>query len=238
MILTLITLHRIVYVKGEFDMEDNELFATRKKTARLAGLGYLVLAFAALPDMFRSALIIAGDHTATAKNILDNVTMFRISILGDFFTELAFLLMAICLYSLLKEVHRGAARTMLSMVAIAVTMVVLNTGFEIAAIRLFENNDPVNGFLMLGIFQAHIVPKAFFFGLWMMPLGYLFFKSSFMPKTLGAALMIGSSGYIVHAIFALLAPGVTEYFTLLSVIAEVATLVWLLGFGVKRPSPK
>jgi hypothetical protein len=47
-----------------------------------------------------------------------------------------------------------------------------------------------------------------------------------------------TAGYVAHAVFELVDPGVPERFVLLSVIAEVATLVWLLAFGVKRPSKK
>lgn len=219
-------------------MDEMELYESRKKKARLAGIGYLVLAFAALPDMLRRTLFIMGDAAATSRNILANATVFRMSILGDIVTEVAFLLIALCLYSLLKEVRRGAARAMLSMVVIAVTMTIFNTGTEIAAISLFETNDQIHGILLLRVYQALIIPTSVFFGLWMLPLGYLFIKSGFMPKTLGIILMIGSSGYVIHAVFRIIAPSISEQFVLLSVVAEVATIIWLLVFGVKKPFQK
>jgi hypothetical protein len=217
-------------------MENNKLHTDRKKKARLAGIGYLILALAALPDMLRRNLFVMGDAAASSRNILANIEILRISILGDIVTELVFLLIALCLYDLLKGVRRGAARTMLLMVVIAVTMAILNTGTEIAAIRLFEAGDQTNGILLLGLYQGFGIPASVFFGLWMLPLGYLFFKSGFMPKTLGIILMIGSSGYVIHAVFRIMAPAVSEQFVLLSVVAEVATIIWLLGFGVKRPA--
>ena len=121
------------------------------------------------------------------------------------------------------------------MVVIAVTMTILNTGIEIAALNLFETNDPVHGGLMLGLFQGLVVPATVFFGLWMLPLGYLFFKSEFMPKTLGIILMVGCAGYVIHAMFQIIEPGVSEQFVLVSVVAEVATIIWLLVFAVKNP---
>jgi hypothetical protein len=217
-------------------MDEMELYESRKKTARMAGVGYVVLAFAALPEMLRDSLFVAGDAAATGRNILANATLFRLSILGDIVTELSFLFLGLCLYSLLKAVRQSAARAMLAMVAIAVTMTIASTGFEIAAMERFATGDPIHGGLLLGIFRALTVPATVFFGLWMLPLGYLFSKSGFMPKTLGAILMVGSAGYVIHAGFGIIAPDIPERFHLASVVAEVATIVWLVAFGVKRPS--
>jgi hypothetical protein len=69
----------------------------------------------------------------------------------------------------------------------------------------------------------------------MLPLGYLFLKSGFMPKSLGVLLMIGSSGYVIHAAYKTVAPEIPEQFLVLSVVAEVAAIIWLTAFGVKRP---
>lgn len=217
-------------------MNEMVLYKSRKKKAQLAGVGYFVLAFAAWPEMVHRTLFVTDDVYATSKNILSNISMFRISILVVIVTEIAFLFIALCLYDLLKEVKKGTARAMLSMVVIAVTMTILSTGTEILAINLFVANDPVHGFLMLEVFKSLMIPTAVFFGLWMLPLGYLFFKSNFMPKSLGIILMIGSSGYVIHAVYLIVAPGVSEKFILLAVVAEVATIVWLLAIGVKRPS--
>ena len=103
-------------------MTEQEQYKTRRKMARLAGAGYVVVALAALPDSLRKAIFVSGDPVATGHNVLANLLMFRLSIVGDIATELAFLLTALGLYTLLKEVRQGAARAMLSLVVIAVTM--------------------------------------------------------------------------------------------------------------------
>lgn len=216
-------------------MEERELYESRKRQARLAGVFYLILAFAALPDALRSSLFVSGDAVATGRNIMANIELLRWSVVGDIVTEIAFLLMAIVLYGLLKEASRNAARMMLAMVAIASAMTIFNTGAEIAAIGAFESGDSGHGRLLLDAFMAYKAPTAVFYGLWMAPLGYLFIKSGFMPKILGAILLVGSSGYVIHSVFGIAAPAVTERFVLVSVVAEVAAIVWLLGFGVKRP---
>lgn len=144
--------------------------------------------------MVRKTLFVPGDAVATGRNILVNNLLFRMSILGDIATEIAFLLTALILFDLLREAGKTAARAMLSMVVIAVTMAILKTGAELAALNFFEANDPAHGNLLIELFQASAVPTSVFFGLWMLPLGYLFFVSGFMPKALGVFLMIGSTG--------------------------------------------
>ncbi|MEW6548599.1 MAG: DUF4386 domain-containing protein [Spirochaetota bacterium] len=107
-----------------------------------------------------------------------------------------------------EECEESAARTMLSIVAIDVIMAISKTGTELAA----------KGFP----------------GLWMLPLGYLFYVSGFMPKALGVVLMVGSTGYVIHAALRIMAPAASEKAMLLSVAAEVATIAWLLAAGVRR----
>lgn len=218
-------------------MDERELYDGRKRKARLAGACFIVVAFAALPEMLRGSLFAMGDAAATGRNILGSEALLRWSVVGDIVTELAFLFTALFLYSLLEEVGRGVARSMLALVAIAVGMTILNTGTELAALGAFLAGDQAQGMLLLRLFQALAIPVGLFFGLWMLPFGYLVFKSGFMPKALGMLLMIlGSSGYMADSLLRILAPGASGKILLLSVVAEVATILWLLVFGVKRPN--
>lgn len=216
-------------------MNEMHLYMSQKRKARLAGIGWTIVAFAAWPDMVRKTLFVPGDAVATGRNILVNNLLFRMSILGDIVTEIAFLLTALILFDLLREAGKTAARAMLSMVVIAVTMAILKTGAELAALNFFEANDSAHGNLLIELFQASAVPTSVFFGLWMLPLGYLFFVSGFMPKALGVFLMIGSTGYVIHSTLRIIAPAVSEQAILLSVVAEVTTIAWLMVAGVRRP---
>jgi len=217
-------------------MDERELYRTRKRKARLAGACFLVVAFAAWPEMLRASLFAMGDAAATGRNILGSEALLRWSVAGDIVTELAFLCTALFLYSLLEEVGRGLARAMLALVAIAVGMTVFNTGAELAALGAFLAGEQAQGMLLLRLYQALAIPIGLLFGLWMLPFGYLVFKSGFMPKALGMLLMtLGSSGYMADALLRILVPGAAGEILLVSVVAEVAAILWLLIFGVKRP---
>ena len=78
-----------------------------------------------------------------------------------------------------------------------------------------------------------------FFGLWLFPLGYLVYTSSFLPKFLGVILMIGCFGYLVSFIQGFLFPKSnsslwTNPFLVITHISEILFMLWLLIMGVNK----
>ena len=78
-----------------------------------------------------------------------------------------------------------------------------------------------------------------FFGLWLVPLGYLAFKSGMFPKVLGIVLVVGGIGYLFDTLAAFVAPELTAIIhpvaALLGLVAEVSLLAYLLVKGVRDP---
>lgn len=220
-------------------ISETELYPSRRKTARIAGGLYAVLALAMFPHMLRSRLIVAGDAAATGQNILANALLFRVSIFGDLVCETAFVFLALSLYSLLKDAGREAARLMVALVLVAATMAMLVTSNELAALYLLQNGDPAQAMLFLNLYNDGTLIAGIFFGLWLFPLGWLFFKSGFMPKTLGVLLMLGCFGYLANSFAGLVVPAwqpLLSQGVMLPAIAELAAVAWLLAVGVKRPA--
>lgn len=220
-------------------MNELELYQSRRKTARIAGIFYVILALAMFPDMLRKSMIVVGDATTTGRNILANVQSFRLSIFGDLVCYVAFLFLAICFYSLLKDVRREVAQSMVALVLVCVSIAMLSASNELTALALLQNNDPAQAMLFLGRFKDGVLIAEIFMGLWLFPLGWLFFKSGFMPKTLGILLMAGCFGYLVDSFAGLVMPDwrtLTMQGVMLPAMAELATVFWLLVFGVKSPS--
>ena len=79
-----------------------------------------------------------------------------------------------------------------------------------------------------------------FFGLWLLPLGYMLFRSGYAPKALATLVMVGSFGYVGDVIARVLIGSASETLTpilvLPSVIAEVSLIVWLLAKGLRTPA--
>ncbi len=220
-------------------MNELQLYASRRKTARIAGALYLVLALAMFPDMLRKSLIVAGDAVATGRNILDNALLFRISIFGDLVCYVAFLFLVLALYSLLKDVQREVAQAMVALVVVCVAIAMRSVSNQLTGLALLQENNPAQAMLYLGMYQNGMVISEIFMGLWLFPLGWLFFKSGFMPKTLGILLMVGCFGYLADSFVGVVMPAwetLTAQGVMLPAIAELATVFWLLAFGVKHPA--
>jgi hypothetical protein len=219
-------------------MDEIDLYRYRKRIARFAGLFYLILAMAMFPEMLRNTIIVSGNTVLTMRNLITHRFIFRLSIFGDMLFQVAFVFLICCLYALLKDVRKNVALVMmiLSVLSIAIEMVLLSS--ELVAVNIAMGIDQNLAMSFLEFYKSGTMVVSIFFGLWLAPLGWLFFKSDFMPKTLGLLLMIGSSGYIIDSFVGIVFPGQRSSVAigiLISATAELSTVFWLLVCGVKKP---
>jgi hypothetical protein len=89
--------------------------------------------------------------------------------------------------------------------------------------------------LLLNLHQLGISIAGIFWGLWLFPMGYLVFKSGFLPKILGILLIIGGIGYLVDSFAAFLVPNLGVNIAIFTFWGEVLFPLWLLIKGVKEP---
>jgi Domain of unknown function (DUF4386) len=222
------------------------------KAARIAGAVYLSMVFTAPFSLIYvpSKLIVHGDATATAENILAHQTMFRLSTLAELVGQVIFICLGFALYRLLREVDRTWAWLMVGFVLVSAAVGFLNALNNIAALILFRGGEflivfdkPQRDALAMLFLRLHShghFINEIFWGLWLFPFGLLVFRSGFLPRALGVWLMINCFGYLALSITALFFPD--YYSTAFSwaqpvLFGELAIMLWLLIKGAKVTSP-
>jgi uncharacterized protein DUF4386 len=179
--------------------------------ARFAGFLYLL---ANIPAPFAllylpSLLIVHGDAAATARNIMASESLFRLGIAATFFNQIVILFVVLALFQLLKVVNKSMALLMVMFVLAAVPIGLLNELTHFAVLILLGSADTLKAFtapqlqalamLFLSLHRDGINIAQIFWGLWLFPMGYLVFKSGFIPRIIGILLMIGCFGVTVQA---------------------------------------
>ena len=222
---------------------------TNNKTARMAGLLYLIyIVITIVADVFgRSPLIVYGDAATTARNIMAAEWQFRIGITGDLVSAVFFLLAAWALYVLLKSVNKNLALLFLLLNLGGVAVYSINLLNQFAAVLLLSGADYLQVFQAdqlqaLAMFFLNLHHNGYwiaqiFFGAWLFPLGYLVYKSGFLPRILGIVMMIHFVGWTMTTLQFFLFPGfgVITYLTYpLGFISEFGLTLWLLIMGVKE----
>lgn len=220
------------------------------KAARIAGAVYLSMVLTAPFTLLYvpGKLIVRGDATATANNILTHETMFRLSIIGDLFTHIIFIGLGIALYRLLSVINKTWAMLMVVLVSVSAAVGFLDTLNNVAALILFRGADFLSvfdkaqlnalGYLFIRLHSQGIFMNELFWGLWLFPFGLLVFRSGFLPRFIGAWLMINCFGYVALCVIALLVP---DYYDTAFrwaqpvLFGELAIMFWLLIKGAKVP---
>ena len=226
-------------------------FGTINKNARIAGLIYfLYFVTHIISDVVRDGLFVAGDAAATASNILAQEGLFTITAVGDLVAAALFALSAWALYVLLKPVNKNLALLFLLLNLGGVAIQCSSDVFLFASPLLMDGSSYLKVFQAdqlqaLAIFFLELREKGFlisqlFYGAWLFPLGYLVFKSGFLPKILGIVLMVHCFTWLSTFFQSLLFPGfvaITFVSWPLGFIAEVGLTLWLLIMGAREQKP-
>ncbi|MBB5868663.1 uncharacterized membrane protein YhaH (DUF805 family) [Allocatelliglobosispora scoriae] len=213
-----------------------------QRLARIAGFFYLLLAvFGGFAELFaRSNVVEPGNAAATADNIVAHATLFRIGFVSDLIGVACFPIVAMLLHRLLRHVSREGARAMLIFVIIATAITGANLLNHFAALTIAT--DP--GFaaalgadgsdalvLLFTSLHSHgYLIAQVFFGLWLLPLGWMAYTSGLFPKALGVTLMLGCVAYLVDLLLRFLAPALGGEISAFVLIPSVVAEFWMVGY--------
>jgi hypothetical protein len=226
---------------------------TNKKTARMAGLLYLIYIVVSIfaNVLGRSKLIILGDAATTARNIIASALQFRIGFVLDLVSAVLFLLTAWALYVLLKPVNKNLALLFLLLNLGGVAVHCISDLFLIASQLILSGADYLKAFQAdqlqaLAMLSLNIYKNGFsgiaqiFFSAWLFPLGYLVYKSGTLPRFLGIIVMVECFGWLLFPIQFFFFPGnlvLTYLSSAVGFIGEFSLMLWLLIMGAKDQKP-
>lgn len=218
------------------------------RTARIAGLLYvLMIPLGLLGIMYvPTVLVIAGDTQTTIANILAHMGMFRLTIVTALVVQVVHIFIVLLLYRLLQPVNRNLATLMVIFMLVGIPVTMLNELNHFAIVLLLSGGENLNVLtedqiqtMVPVFFQLHeygILIASIFWGLWLLPMGYLVFRSGFISRIPGVLLIIAGAGYLIDVLARMLSPDYGE-----AVIASIITAtmfgeivfpIWLLITGV------
>lgn len=220
-----------------------------KRTARIAGFLYLLVGiFGAFAEGFVDPkLYVSGNAAATTGNVIANPGLVRIGVVAHLLDGTFFVFVALTLYILLKHVQKNVARAMIVLVALATGVICLNAVFQFEGLRVATDHSYTVAFgptgsnaivlLLLDMQHYGTFIAQVFLGLWLVPLGYLAYKSVLFPRWLGVVLIVGGVCYLVDLLAAFLVPSIGQimhpFVVIPSAIAEISMVLYLLLIGVR-----
>jgi hypothetical protein len=220
-----------------------------KKAARIAGFLYFIYFITSvIATLFGNFVFV--DAPATLNTMIAHESSFRIGLVISLFSVVFFLLAAWALYVLLKPVNKNLALLFLLLNLGGFVIWCLSTLNLFASLLFLSGADYLKVFqpdqlqaqatLFINLYKNGTVIAQIPYGVWLLPLGYLVFKSGFLPKILGIFLIADFFGLLIFVMQRFLLPGyaaISYPSSAVGFIAELSLTFWLLIKGVQYQKP-
>jgi hypothetical protein len=221
---------------------------TRKRTARLAGLLFLLWIVTGFYDMFylSSRIDLRGDVATAAQNILAHEFLFRTGIFMGLITSTLWVFMVLVFYRLFKPVQEHQAKLLVALVIVQIPIALMMATFDITTLMMLKGKV-LNSFellqrqelamLFLKLSDYGVMALELFWGLWLFPLGILTYRSRFLPRFLGIWLLINGVVYVVLSFTSVVLPHYKDAvftYTMPAMFGELVFMLWLLIKGARQ----
>lgn len=220
------------------------------RIALLTGVGYLIIFVTGFFSNFFvvESLVVPGDPSTTMENLASNKLLFRAGIYSFIIMVVLDVILAWTLYILLEPVNKR-----LSLLS-GWLRLVNSTIFGIALYNLLSVQHILHDTEYLAILcdgqiqaQVMVLFRTFndtwliglvFFSIHLFVLGFLIFKSGYIPRIIGILLIIAAAGYLIDSSANFLLADYSDYeniFLLIvavpGIIGELSFTLWLLIKG-------
>lgn len=216
--------------------------------ARLAGvLGLLSFLGGGFGEAYAPSVLIEGaDAAATARNIRASELLFRLGFAGYLVEALCDVALTWAFYVLLRPVHRNLALLTVFFRLVGTAGFAMGQVLYFSALPIVTGADDLNTFsagqreslalLAINAGGIGLVVFSMFYGAGTAVLGYLMFRSEYLPRVLGFLLAVAGLAFVIKAFASVLAPAYASPLLLLPVpFAWVPLTLWLLLKGVDVP---
>jgi len=221
------------------------------RAARVAGIGLLAMAALSIFAQFfvSESLIVSGNAAATAENVAGNESLFRLGAAAWPVVAVLDVVVALALYVVFRPVNRSLS-LLSGWLRLAYTAIFAAGTFNLlTALRLFDGagylttvpagQRDAQALLALDSFQNGWMMGFVLFGAHLGILGYLAYRSGYVPKVLGALLLLAGASYLLDSILTILVTGyegpVAVAVAVPEFIGEMALAVWLVIKGARVP---
>ena len=221
--------------------------ASPRSLARIAGGLYLVnivLGFFAI-GYVPAALVVTGDAAATAHNIQANELLYRFGLVAHIVILCTNVPLVVIFYDLFRVVNRRLTLLLVFFSIVGTSMEGANLTSQFVPLMLLGGQysgsfsaAQLQALASVPVYSLDVSYAIFsvFFGFYGLAIGYLVFKSTFLPRAIGVLLAIGASCYMTYSFAIFLAPGfashLVPYIQVPSLIGEGSFCIWLLLAGV------
>src|SRR3954466_14831622 len=169
---------------------------TRWRSARLTGLAYLVLAVSGIVGflLIRRQLYVPDDAIRTAANLVAHEGLARVGIAADLVTVLSQALAAVGFFLVFRRVNSAGAASITAFGLVNSVVVLVATVFSATALQVALRGGPASASDSLMLYDLNAATwnaGGMFFGMWLIPMGWLTLRSGSMPSALGWILVVG-----------------------------------------------
>jgi uncharacterized protein DUF4386 len=229
-------------------MEERRVEGSPRLLSRIGGVLYLIIIVLGLfEEVFvRGRIIVSGDATATAANIRSLESLWRVGIASEFVLLICATALTLIFFVLLRPVSRDLAllAAFFNLVSIAVeaaiTLYLVEALFPLGNVEYLKAFEPrqLSALASLSI-RSHAYGfgvSLIFFGCSCLVLGYLIFKSGYLPRVIGVLMQIAGVSYLTNSFALLLAPDLANRLfpaiLLPAFVGEASLCLWLIVRGV------
>jgi Domain of unknown function (DUF4386) len=236
---------------GGSKMTERSEEASPRLQARIAGILYLInilggfFAIGVVPAM----IVVHGNPAVTAHNILGHELLYRLGLVVHLIFLPTNIPLAIIFYNLFKVVNRSISRQVVFLLLVGTAIEGVGILIQFAPLFLLQGGHYSSIFNMEQLHALAYLPlelvamgynvSSVFFGLYCISIGYLVFRSTFLPRTIGVLLAIAGLCYLTNGFANFLAPEFAShlfpYIQLPSLVGEGSLTLWLIVMGVNVP---